>query len=505
MMGTKSVMVLLVIVAAVGCLLSTSHAAPVTVPVPAACRAKVTLERSASHYLAANVSTVHWGYYYKNLKPNLVVSSGDTMTVEMLTHHGGDDYDKMVKGDKAMEGVFEWTSTKLGTPMRGATGKGDGSHIMTGPIYVCGAAPGDVLQIDILDLTPRVNPTTGKTYGANSATGWGYQFSRAPYKTGKKREVTTLYEIVKDSSGKAVYLKPDYSFVYGNVSNYKGPLTPSCIPKSGKVRDSYQNDVWTNPGYIFRTLNVPCVNGKQQFVAYSYPGLIVKHPTGTENYNIRGKFKVAANFHIGNIGLAPNYESPVTSVPPTRTGGNIDNRRIGAGASLYLPVEVAGAYLSMGDAHASQGDSEFDGTAIETSINAKLKLTLHKKGKLPKKVQGLDFPLLENANEYIVHGYAIKDYLRDLPNPQVTVFARGANLSLALTNTYINARDWLMSAQNLTEDEAITLITVTCDFHVTQVVDGNWGMHLIIPKYVFDKADTGAYKPKVVCGSSRAV
>lgn len=62
----------------------------------------------------------------------------------------------------------------------------------------------------------------------------------------------------------------------------------------------------------------------------------------------------------------------------------------------------------MGDAHASQGDSEFDGTAIETSINAKLKLTLHKKGKLPKKVQGLDFPLLENANEYIVHGYAIK-------------------------------------------------------------------------------------------------
>lgn len=47
------------------------------------------------------------------------------MTVEMLTHHGGDDYDKMVKGDKAMEGVFEWTSTKLGTPMRGATGKGE--------------------------------------------------------------------------------------------------------------------------------------------------------------------------------------------------------------------------------------------------------------------------------------------------------------------------------------------------------------------------------------------
>lgn len=68
-------------------------------------------------------------------------------------------------------------------------------------------------------------------------------------------------------------------------------------------------------------------------------------------------------------------------------GGNIDNRRIGKGATMYYPVQVAGALLSLGDAHAAQGDSELDGTAVETSINARLKITLHKKASLPKLVQ----------------------------------------------------------------------------------------------------------------------
>lgn len=66
---------------------------------------------------------------------------------------------------------------------------------------------------------------------------------------------------------------------------------------------------------------------------------------------------------------------------------------------------MPGALLSLGDAHTSQGDSEFDGTAIETSLTATLKITLHKKGSLPKVVSKLNFPLLENANEYVVHGF----------------------------------------------------------------------------------------------------
>jgi len=64
--------------------------------------------------------------------------------------------------------------------------------------------------------------------------------------------------------------------------------------------------------------------------------------------------------HIGCMGLAPESHSYVDSIPPLPTGGNLDNRRIGVDTTMYYPVEVAGGLLSMGDAHAAQGDSELD-------------------------------------------------------------------------------------------------------------------------------------------------
>lgn len=78
-------------------------------------------------------------------------------------------------------------------------------------------------------------------------------------------------------------------------------------------------------------------------------------------------------------------------------------------------MQVPGALLSLGDTHTAQGDSEFDGTAIETSTTVTVKLTLHKKGSLPQKVSKLNFPLLENANEYVVHGFTYN--VRLLPSP----------------------------------------------------------------------------------------
>ena len=85
--------------------------------------------------------------------------------------------------------------------------------------------------------------------------------------------------------------------------------------------------------------------------------------------------------------LRTQFKGTVTSVPPTNTGGNMDDRRVAKGATLYFPVEVAGAMLTMGDAHTAMGDSELDGTGIETSINGKFKVTLHKNGSQPLKVQ----------------------------------------------------------------------------------------------------------------------
>lgn len=57
--------------------------------------------------LVANASTVHWGYFFNGVEPNLVASSGDIIDIEMITHHAGDDYDKMIKGDPGVEDIYK--------------------------------------------------------------------------------------------------------------------------------------------------------------------------------------------------------------------------------------------------------------------------------------------------------------------------------------------------------------------------------------------------------------
>lgn len=79
-------------------------------------------------------------------------------------------------GDPGMEDVFFWDSmTGANEHFRGATGGGDGVHVLTGPIFVEDAEPGDMLKVEILDLQPRKNPVTGKTFGSNAAAWWGFQ------------------------------------------------------------------------------------------------------------------------------------------------------------------------------------------------------------------------------------------------------------------------------------------------------------------------------------------
>lgn len=79
-------------------------------------------------------------------------------------------------GDPGMEDGFFWDSmTGANEHFRGATGGGDGVHVLTGPIFVEDAEPGDMLKVEILDLQPRKNPVTGKTFGSNAAAWWGFQ------------------------------------------------------------------------------------------------------------------------------------------------------------------------------------------------------------------------------------------------------------------------------------------------------------------------------------------
>ncbi len=405
-------------------------------------------------YLPASDKTVHWGYFSKGLKPTIEIAPGDYVTVECLTHQASDDYDRMIKGDPGAESVYYWSKDKKNVNRRGAgpmdapngAGGGAGVHILTGPIFVSGAEPGDILEVRILDMYPRpcANPQyKGKAFGTNIAAWWGYQYHDLVEEP-KPREVVTIYEL--DAAG---------------------------------TRD------WARPIYNYRWMPLTDPSGIAHKI-YDYPGIVVDHKTVQENHGILKNIRVPIRPHFGVIGVAPKEADIVNSIPPSYTGGNMDDWRVGKGASLYYPVSVEGALLSAGDTHAAQGDSELCGTAIESSWTGVFQILLHKKNDLDGTILShLNWPLLETKDEWVVHGFSFPDYLTQLgPNAQEEIFKK-SSVDLAMRDAYRKMRDFLMHAQSLSEDEAISLISVAVDFGVTQVVDGNWGMHASIKKAVF--------------------
>ena len=414
---------------------------------------KVFAATPQKHYLPANADTVHWGYFSQSLAPKLTVNSGDIVTVETLTHHANDDADRMVEGDLGAESVFAWSPDNKGVDRRGAgpmdaevgAGAGYGVHILTGPIYVNEAEPGDVLEVQILDvdLRPSANPKyKGKTFGSNAAAWWGYHYQDL-IEDPKPREVITIYEM--DTTSEEDWANALYNYRW----------TPQTDPD----------------GVVHETID--------------YPGVPVDSSTIDPNFEVLEGVRIPVRTHFGTIGLAPRAADLINSIPPSYFGGNIDNWRIGKGATMYYPVAVEGGLLSLGDPHAAQGDSELAGTAIETSLTGIIKVVVHKQKDLSGTVlEALDYPLLETQSEYVVHGFSYADYQTELgENAQSDIF-ENSSVDGAMRDAFRKMRHFLMTTQGLSEDEAISLMSVAVDFGVTQVVDGNWGVHGVIDKSV---------------------
>ena len=125
---------------------------------------------------------------------------------------------------------------------------------------------------------------------------------------------------------------------------------------------------------------------------------------------------------------------------------------------MYYPVEVPGGMLSMGDAHAAQGDSELDGTGIETSITGKFKLTVIKATEFTPSQEVLDFPLGETESEWIVHGFTETDYLETYFDKPSDIYDN-SDINKAMKNAFAQTRKFLMAEYSLTEAEAWTIIT----------------------------------------------
>ena len=222
-----------------------------------------------------------------------------------------------------------------------------------------------------------------------------------------------------------------------------------------------------------------------------YPGVPVDHSKVQENWGVLKNVRIPIRPHFGVMGVAPREADIVDSIPPSYTGGNIDNWRIGKGATMYFPVAVPGALFSTGDPHASQGDSELCGTAIECSLTGTFQFILHKQAALKgTALERLTYPLLETQTEFLVHGFSFPNYLADLgPNAQSEIYKK-SSVDLALRDAFRKMRHFLMTTQGLSEDEAVSLMSVGVDFGVTQVVDGNWGLHAIVKKSLFTSGES---------------
>lgn len=409
------------------------------------------------HHLPVSPKTVHWGHFSSLLKPALSIRSGDFVTVETLTHHANDDPERMVEGDAAAESVYHWDAHGKAVERRGAgpinaselgrgAGEGYGVHICTGPIAVQDAQPGDIIEVRILSLEPRTsgNPRfQGKAFGSNAATFWGFQYKDL-ISPPTPREVITIYEVESGNER-----KPTAHAVY-----------------------SYRWTPQTDPFGIVHE-------------RYDYPGVPVDPETIERNYDILRNVEIPVRPHFGVIAVAPAHAEPVDSIPPSNFGGNLDNWRTGPGSSVFLPVQVPGALLSLGDPHASQGDSELCGTAIECSMTALIQVIHHPAGELTGKLRDLDYPMIETASEWVIMGFSHPDYLKELGEDAQSEVYKRASIDAAMRDAFRKTRRFLMTTKDLTEDETISLMSVGIDFGISQVANGNWGVHAIIRKELF--------------------
>jgi acetamidase/formamidase len=165
---------------------------------------------------------------------------------------------------------------------------------------------------------------------------------------------------------------------------------------------------------------------------------------------------------FGSIGVAPPASrGRLNSAPPSTHAGNLDNKELVAGTTLFIPVHTAGALLEIGDGHAGQGNGEVDITALETSLVGTFQVIV-------RKDMHLAWPRGETPTHWIAMG-------------------TDSSLVVATKTAVRQAIDFLMTEKGLSKDDAYMLTSIACDVDVTQLVDGTVGVHVMIPKAIFTR------------------
>ncbi len=317
----------------------------------------------ATYQLKPTPTTVTWGYYAASAPPVLRIQSGDTVEIQtLLTSSPKRLADAGVPADQieqSLRDIFDQVKDR-----------GPGGHILTGPVYVEGAKPGDVLEVRI----------------------------------------------------QAIRLAIPYA--------YNG-----FAPGRGFLPDDYP---------YARIKIIPL--DAERMVAHFADGIeIPLHP------------------FFGSLGDAPpDAAGRASSGPPWMHAGNLDNKYLVAGTTLYIPINASGALFWAGDGHAGQGDGEVDITAMETSLVGTFQL-------IDRKDMHLLWPRAETPEYYITMGI-------------------NADLNKATEMAVHQMIDFLMQEKRLSRDDAYMLSSVAADLHISEIVDGNDVVSMMMPKAIFVSA-----------------
>lgn len=179
---------------------------------------------------------------------------------------------------------------------------------------------------------------------------------------------------------------------------------------------------------------------------------------------------------LGVVGVAPAASGAFSTIPPYATGGNIDCKHITVGSTLYLPVQVPGALFSCGDGHATQGDGEVCGTAIETPMRARVRLTV------------------EKSKPWVVSPHFVTASGEGHAQACAKRVGRGEYAALGIDPDLREASrkalrgliDWLVGEKGLEREEAYMLASVAADLKIAEIVDmPNYAVACALPLSVF--------------------
>lgn len=304
--------------------------------------------------------TVEWGYYDASAPPILRIKSGDVVDIQTL----------ITSSPSRLEGAGlppAQVEPSLREIFKEVTNRGPGGHILTGPIYVEGAEPGDVLEVRILAIQLAI-----------------------PY-------------------------------AYNAFSPGRGFL-PDDFP--------------------YARMRIIPLDEKRMIAEFGHGVEIPLHP------------------FFGSMGDAPPEASGrISSAPPWIHAGNLDNKELVAGTTLYIPIHAPGALFSVGDGHAGQGNGEVDITALETSLIGKFQFVVR------KDLHWL-WPRAETPTHFITMGL-------------------NEDLNQATKMAIREMINYLVEEKHLSRDDAYMLTSVAADVDITQLVDGNKGVHVMMPKAIF--------------------